>query len=83
MNKGLHVIKVGIVERVVRDNSPLVIVLVAIFILVFLIGAVTAPNFLTVFNFKTIIRDAAPSQPACLLATASKYRLCSQCASQP
>ncbi|MFB0994438.1 MAG: ABC transporter permease, partial [Paracoccaceae bacterium] len=59
MNKGLHVIKVGIVERVVRDNSPLVIVLVAIFILVFLIGAVTAPNFLTVFNFKTIIRDAA------------------------
>jgi len=46
-------------ERLVRDYSILVVGLVAIFILVVFIGMVTAPNFLTIFNFKTIIRDSA------------------------
>ncbi|CTQ56339.1 Autoinducer 2 import system permease protein LsrC [Roseibium album] len=49
----------GLIARIARDNSPLVIVLVAAFVVIFVIGAATAPNFLTVFNFKTIIRDAA------------------------
>lgn len=40
-------------------RSALVYVLVALFFAVFIYGMVTAPNFLTVFNFKTIIRDAA------------------------
>ena len=42
-----------------RHASPLVTTLVAIFIIVFLFGAVTTDNFISVFNFKTIIRDAA------------------------
>jgi ribose/xylose/arabinose/galactoside ABC-type transport system permease subunit len=33
--------------------------MVGIFMAVCIIGAATAPNFLTLFNFKTIIRDAA------------------------
>ncbi len=49
----------GLVGRITRDHSPLVIGLVAVFLVIFVIGAATAPNFLTVFNFKTIIRDAA------------------------
>jgi ribose transport system permease protein len=51
--------KPSLVARIVRDNSPLVIGMVAIFVLIFVAAAATAPNFLTVFNFKTIIRDAA------------------------
>jgi ribose transport system permease protein len=51
--------KPNLVERVVRDNSPLVIGLVTVFVLIFVIGVATAPNFLTILNFKTIIRDAA------------------------
>jgi ribose/xylose/arabinose/galactoside ABC-type transport system permease subunit len=47
------------IERIARDHSPLVIAMVVIFMAVCIIGAATAPNFLTVFNFKTIIRDAA------------------------
>ncbi len=46
-------------QRLNRDYSPLVVGMVVIFILVLLFGAVTADNFLTWFNFKTIIRDAA------------------------
>jgi len=42
-----------------RDYPPLVIAMVAVFLVVFIFGAVTADNFLTWFNFKTIIRDAA------------------------
>jgi ribose transport system permease protein len=49
----------GVFERLVRDYSKLVIGLVAAFIVIFFIGMATAPNFLTVFNLKTIIRDAA------------------------
>lgn len=49
----------NIVQRLARDYSPLVVVLVAVFVVVFLYGAATADNFLTWFNFKTIIRDAA------------------------
>ena len=49
----------GFVDRLVRDYSALVVGLVVVFLAVFLIGMATAPNFLTVFNFKTIIRDAA------------------------
>lgn len=40
-------------------RSPLVVALVTLFIAIFVYGMVTAPNFLTLFNFKTIIRDAA------------------------
>lgn len=47
------------VQRIARDHSALVITLVLIFMAVCIIGAATAPNFLTLFNFKTIIRDAA------------------------
>ncbi len=46
-------------QRLNRDYSPLVVGMVVVFILVLLFGAVTADNFLTWFNFKTIIRDAA------------------------
>ena len=42
-----------------RGRSPLVIAMVTLFALVFVYGMLTAPNFLTLFNFKTIIRDAA------------------------
>ena len=45
--------------RLTRHYSPLVIALVALLVIVFAIGMFTAPNFLTWFNFKTIIRDAA------------------------
>ncbi len=47
------------VDRLLDRYSPLVIVLLVLFAAVFLYGMATAPNFLTVFNFKTIIRDAA------------------------
>jgi ribose transport system permease protein len=47
------------VQRIARDHSALVIALVLIFMTVCIIGAATAPNFLTLFNFKTLIRDAA------------------------
>ena len=47
------------ISRLTRHYSPLVIVLVALLVVVFAIGMFTAPNFLTWFNFKTIIRDAA------------------------
>ncbi|MCR9135932.1 MAG: ABC transporter permease [Alphaproteobacteria bacterium] len=46
-------------NRMLDRYSPLVVILVALFAVVFVYGMVTAPNFLTVFNFKTIIRDAA------------------------
>ncbi|MCP4381791.1 MAG: ABC transporter permease [Hyphomicrobiales bacterium] len=42
-----------------RQASPIVAALVALFLIVFIYGAATTDNFLTVFNFKTIIRDAA------------------------
>jgi ribose/xylose/arabinose/galactoside ABC-type transport system permease subunit len=42
-----------------RQASPIVLALVALFLVVFLYGMLTTDNFLTVFNFKTIIRDAA------------------------
>ena len=44
-------------QRLNRDYSPLVVGMVVVFILVLLFGAVTADNFLTWFNFKTIIED--------------------------
>ena len=47
------------VDRLVRDHSGLVVGLIAVFLAVFIAGMATAPNFLTIFNFKTIIRDAA------------------------
>jgi len=36
-----------------------VVALVALFLVIFVVGMATAPNFLTVFNLKTIVRDAA------------------------
>jgi ribose transport system permease protein len=51
--------KPNVIQRLARDHSSLVILMVGIFMAVCIIGAATAPNFLTFFNFKTIIRDAA------------------------
>ena len=51
--------KPNFIQRLARDHSSLVILIVGIFMAVCIIGAATAPNFLTLFNFKTIIRDAA------------------------
>jgi ribose transport system permease protein len=51
--------KPNVIQRLARDHSSLVILMVGIFMAVCIIGAATAPNFLTLFNFKTIIRDAA------------------------
>lgn len=47
------------IDRLVEENSKLVIALIAVFLAVLIAGMATAPNFLTIFNFKTIIRDAA------------------------
>jgi len=49
----------NLIQRLTRDYSLLVLALVAVFIAVFIIGAATAPNFLTILNIKTILRDAA------------------------
>ena len=46
-------------EGLVRNYSGLVVALVALFLVIFVVGMATAPNFLTVFNLKTIVRDAA------------------------
>ena len=47
------------IESMVANYSALVFGLVALFFAVFIFGMVTAPNFLTLFNLKTIVRDAA------------------------
>lgn len=47
------------VQRVRRDYSPLVISMVGLFLIVFVAGAIFTDDFLTWFNVKTIIRDAA------------------------
>ena len=49
----------SMLTKLFGGRSTLVNVLVILFFAVFIYGMVTAPNFLTVFNFKTIIRDAA------------------------
>lgn len=49
----------GLERWAFRHASPLVMVLVAAFLFVFIYGAISTENFLTIFNFKTIIRDAA------------------------
>ena len=59
MNSFTEAYKPNFIQRLARDHSPLVILMVGIFMAVCIIGAATAPNFLTLFNFKTIIRDAA------------------------
>ncbi len=63
MSKGLIAVArnsgMDFVDRLVRDYSVLVVSLIGLFLVVFIIGMTTAPNFLTLFNFKTIIRDAA------------------------
>ena len=59
MSADINASSLGLWGRLSRDYSPLVIALVALFAVVLIIGAATAPNFLTWFNFKTIIRDAA------------------------
>lgn len=46
-------------QRIRRDYSPLVIGMVGLFLLVFVAGAIYTDDFLTWFNVKTIIRDAA------------------------
>ncbi len=47
------------IQRIRRDYSPLVLAMVSLFLLVFVAGAVLTDDFLTWFNVKTIIRDAA------------------------
>ena len=47
------------VQRIRRDYSPLVIAMVGLFLFVFVAGAILTDDFLTWFNVKTIIRDAA------------------------
>lgn len=46
-------------RRQVALGSPTTIALMALLLVVLLTGALTTPNFLTLFNAKTIIRDAA------------------------
>ena len=46
-------------QRIRRDYSPLVIAMVGLFLVVFVAGALLTDDFLTWFNVKTIIRDAA------------------------
>lgn len=46
-------------EGLVQNYSGLVVALVVLFLVIFVVGMATAPNFLTVFNLKTIVRDAA------------------------
>ena len=40
-------------EGLVQNYSGLVVALVALFLVIFVVGMATAPNFLTVFNLKT------------------------------
>ncbi len=47
------------IRRIRRDYSPLVIAMVGLFLFVFVAGAILTDDFLTWFNVKTIIRDAA------------------------
>ncbi len=47
------------VQRIRRDYSPLVIGMVGLFLVIFVAGAIFTDDFLTWFNVKTIIRDAA------------------------
>ena len=49
----------NIIQRIRRDYTPLVIVMVGLFLIVFVAGAIFTDDFLTWFNIKTIIRDAA------------------------
>lgn len=49
----------NLVQRIRRDYSPLVIAMVGLFLFVIVAGAVVTDDFLTWFNVKTIIRDAA------------------------
>ena len=49
----------GVIQRIRRDYSPLVIGMVGLFLIVFIAGALFTDDFLTWFNVKTIIRDAA------------------------
>lgn len=47
------------VQRIRRDYSPLVIAMVGLFLAIFVAGMIFTDDFLTWFNVKTIIRDAA------------------------
>lgn len=49
----------NIIQRIRRDYSPLVIIMVGLFLIVFVAGTIFTDDFLTWFNIKTIIRDAA------------------------
>jgi len=51
--------ELNLIQRVQRDYSPLVIVMVGLFLVVLVAGALITDDFLTWFNVKTIIRDAA------------------------
>lgn len=48
-----------ILERWGRNGSPLVWALMTVFLVVFALGAITTKDFISLFNLKTIIRDAA------------------------
>lgn len=49
----------NLIQRIRRDYSPLVILMVSLFLTVLVAGAIFTDDFLTWFNVKTIIRDAA------------------------
>ena len=49
----------NLIKRLQRDYSPLVLTMVGLFVFVIVAGAFLTDDFLTWFNFKTIIRDAA------------------------
>ena len=51
--------KLNFVQRIRRDYSPLVIFTVGFFLFIFAAGTIYTDDFLTWFNIKTIIRDAA------------------------
>ncbi len=55
----LHPAAPSLLDRLTRRHSRLAVLLMAALLIVFVIGGATAPHFLTLFNLKTIIRDAA------------------------
>ena len=55
----VHSDHLNLVQRIRRDYSPLVIAMVGLFLIIYVAGAVFTDDFLTWFNVKTIIRDAA------------------------
>ncbi len=56
---GRSLVPPRVADWIERQATPIVWAMVVIFLAVFLYGVFSTNNFLTLFNFKTIIRDAA------------------------